>query len=130
MAQHSNKEAIITFNNVCLSFDHHNILDNLSFEVYKGEIITIAGPSGSWKSTILKLIAGLMPPNSGEIIVKAERFGMAFQYGALFNSLTVWENIALALQETTKLNHEEVDELVKTALKTVSLENTEKMYPN
>ncbi|MDD3014631.1 MAG: ATP-binding cassette domain-containing protein, partial [Candidatus Gastranaerophilales bacterium] len=68
-------------------------------------------------------------PDSGEIIVMAKRLGMTFQYPALFNSMTIWENVALALQETTHLHHKEIDTRVKEVLKTVGLEHTETMYP-
>jgi len=123
------KQAIVSFKDVCLTFGNKEILKNLSFEVYPNEIVCIAGPSGSGKSTILKLISKLITPDSGEIVVEAKRLGMAFQYPALFNSMTIWENVALALQETTKLRHEEIDTRVKEVLKTVGLENTETMYP-
>lgn len=124
-----NKNAVVIFKDVCLSFGKKQVLDNLSFKIYPREIVTVAGPSGSGKSTILKLIAGLLTPDSGEITVNAERFGMAFQYAALFNSMTVRENISLALYETTKLSKLEIDERVQESLKIVSMEGTEKMYP-
>src|SRR5574344_1733422 len=113
------KNPIVIFENVNLGFNSKKILSNLSFEIYEGEIATIVGASGSGKSTILKLITRLILPDSGNIIVKAQKFGMAFQYAALFNSLTVWENIALALQEATKLSNSEIDKRVKDALEIV-----------
>ncbi|MDD3014485.1 MAG: ATP-binding cassette domain-containing protein, partial [Candidatus Gastranaerophilales bacterium] len=97
------KQAIVSLKDVCLTFGGKEVLKNLSFEIYSNEIVSIAGPSGSGKSTILKLIIGLITPDSGEIIVMAKRLGMTFQYPALFNSMTIWENVALALQETTHL---------------------------
>ncbi|OGI16835.1 MAG: hypothetical protein A2287_00920 [Candidatus Melainabacteria bacterium RIFOXYA12_FULL_32_12] len=120
---------MISFKNVDLAFGKKKVLENLSLDIYPREIVSIAGPSGSGKSTILKLITGLIEPNSGEIIIRAKVIGMAFQYAALFNSLTVWKNIALALQETTNLSPEEIDQRVKDALKIVKLEHTEEMYP-
>ncbi|MCK7515978.1 MAG: ATP-binding cassette domain-containing protein [Desulfobacterales bacterium] len=123
------QEPIISFKNVYLSFGEKDVLKDLSLSVYPKEIVSIAGPSGSGKSTILKLISGLIEPDSGEIIVKATKIGMAFQYAALFNSLSIWENLALALQETTNLSKEEIDIRVKEALKIVKLEHTEEMYP-
>ncbi|OGI01779.1 MAG: hypothetical protein A2104_09555 [Candidatus Melainabacteria bacterium GWF2_32_7] len=120
---------MISFKNVDLAFGKKKVLENLSLDIYPREIVSIAGPSGSGKSTILKLITGLIEPNSGEIIIRAKVIGMAFQYAALFNSLTVWKNIALALQETTNLSTEEIDQRVKDTLKIVKLEHTEEMYP-
>ena len=129
MPENNYKEPIIKFSNVNLSYGSKNILVNLSFEIYKREIVSIAGPSGSGKSTILKLICGLIKPDSGEITVNADRFGMAFQYPALFNSMTIWENVALALQETTNLSNSEINNSVMSALEVVGLGNTEEMYP-
>lgn len=123
------QEPIVSLKNISLSYNHKNILKGLSFDIYPHEIVSIAGPSGSGKSTILKLITGLIVPDSGEITVKAKRFGMAFQYPALFNSMTIWENVALALQETTALSNEEINKRVEKALSIVNLENTENMYP-
>lgn len=130
MTGDENKKAIITFENVCLAFGKKQVLNGLSFEVYPCEIVTIAGPSGSGKSTILKLISGLLRPDSGKIQIKAERFGMAFQYGALFNSLTVRENIELALKETTTLNKRERLKRVRRSLEIVRLPHTLNMRPS
>lgn len=125
----NNKESVISFKNVCLSFGNKAILKDLSFDIYKGEIVSIAGASGSGKSTILKLITGLIKPDGGEIIIRAKTFGMAFQHAALFNSMTVWENIALALEETTKFSSAEIDKRVKESLEIVNLQSSEKLYP-
>ncbi|MFA6988566.1 MAG: ATP-binding cassette domain-containing protein [Candidatus Gastranaerophilaceae bacterium] len=121
---------IVEFKDVCFSFGDKQIFNNLSFEVKTGEILTIVGPSGCGKSTVLKLITGLLQPDCGEIIVRAQKFGMSFQYAALFNSLTVFENIALALKETTKMPQKEINERVIKALKIVELEETVDMYPD
>lgn len=123
-------EPIISFNKVYLSFDKNEVLKDLSFDIYKEEIVSIVGPSGCGKSTILKLITGLLYPDAGEIVVNTKSLGMAFQYAALFNSMTVWENIALALKENTKFSYEMIDERVKESLKIVGLEHTEEMMPN
>ncbi len=125
------KEPIVSFRNVCVSFKNSTrILKDLTFDIYPKEIVTIAGPSGSGKSTILRLISGIIYADSGEIIVKAERLGMAFQKNALFNSITVHENLALALKETTNLSRVEINKRVKESLETVSLLHTENMYPD
>ncbi|OGI00540.1 MAG: hypothetical protein A2Y25_00025 [Candidatus Melainabacteria bacterium GWF2_37_15] len=121
---------IISFKNVTLSFGNKQVLDGLTFDIYPKEIVTIAGPSGSGKSTILKIISGLLKPDSGEVTINAERFGMAFQYGALFNSMTVKENLSLPLEETTDLSHKEIKKRVQESLKIVELEHTIDMYPS
>ena len=123
------KQPIISFKDVDLAFGKKKVLEGLSFDIYPGEIVSIAGPSGSGKSTILKLVTRLIEPDSGEVIIRAERIGMAFQYAALFNSMTVWKNIALSLQETTNLSSDEIDKRVDEALKIVKLEHTKEMYP-
>lgn len=129
MTEKQNQNPVISFKNVSLSFGKKVILENLCFDVYPKEIVTIIGPSGSGKSTILKLITGLLKPDSGEITVNAERFGMAFQSSALFNSMTVWENIALALKETTKMSLKEIKCRVAESLDIVGLSESAEMYP-
>lgn len=123
-------KVIISFKNVYLSFGSKQILKDLSFYIFSNEIVCIVGQSGSGKSTILKLICQLIKPDSGNITVNATRLGMAFQFSALFNSMTIWENIALALLETTSLSHHEINERVLEVLKNVGLENVEAMYPD
>lgn len=130
MPENHQKEPIVCFKNVSLAFGPKVVLKDLSFEIYPKEIVSIAGPSGSGKSTILKLVSGLLIPTSGEVTVKAKRFGMAFQRGALFNSMTVRENIALALSETTELSKDEIEERVKESLRIVKLGGTEELYPD
>ena len=129
MAEDNENKPIVCFENVFLSFGDKAILKNLSFKVNPKEIVCIVGPSGSGKSTILKLISKLISPDSGKITVKAKRIGMAFQYPALFNSMTIWENVALALEETTDLSFEEIDKKVMKSLKIVKLEHTKDQYP-
>ncbi|HKR60487.1 MAG TPA: ATP-binding cassette domain-containing protein, partial [Pyrinomonadaceae bacterium] len=99
----------IEFQNVSFSYDEDKVLDNLSFKVGKGEIKIILSGSGAGKSTILKLILGLLKPDSGQIFIDGEeideygetelqpvrdKIGMVFQEGALFDSLTVYDNVA------------------------------------
>lgn len=124
------KEPIVSFKNVCISFKNTPVLKDLSFDIYPGEIVTIAGPSGSGKSTILKLLGNIIHMDSGEIMVKAQRLGMAFQKSALFNSMTIWKNVALALEETTNLSKAKINKRVQEALEMVSLSHTEDMYPD
>ena len=129
MSDSQKEKPIVSLKDVYLAFGEKEVLKGLTFDVYPHEIVSIAGPSGSGKSTILKLISGLIYPDSGEIMVDAKRLGMAFQSAALFNSLTIWENVALALIETTKLSRKKIDARVRESLDTVGLNGTEEMYP-
>src|ERR1043165_8040595 len=104
----------IEFRNVVLAFDDRVILDNLSFKVMKGETKIILGGSGGGKSTIIKLVLGLLKPDEGTVLVDGEdvtdysedqmmrvrkKIGMVFQEGALFDSLSVYDNVAFRLHE-------------------------------
>lgn len=122
-------EVVIEFSDVCLKFGQKEVLKNLSFKVYRGEIVSIAGPSGSGKSTILKIISGLLKPGCGRVVVNSDKVGMAFQYPALFNSMSVGDNVALGLKETTDLANAEIQQKVEEALRMVNLANTEEMFP-
>ncbi len=126
----------IEFRNVTMIFDDRNILNNLSFKVMKGETKIILGGSGSGKSTTIKLVLGLLKPDSGQILVDGEditnygeaemmkvrkKIGMIFQEGALFDSLSVYENVAFKLHEQG-VPEEEVENEVRRMLRFVNLE--------
>ncbi len=126
----------IEFRNVTMTFDDRNILDNLSFKVMKGETKIILGGSGCGKSTTIKLVLGLLKPNSGQILVDGEditnysevqmmrvrkKIGMIFQEGALFDSLSVYENVAFKLHESG-VPEDEVEAEVRRMLRFVNLE--------
>ena len=89
----------IEVKNLIKTFGEKRVIDNVSFKVENGETLAIVGFSGSGKSTILKLICGLIPLDSGEIITSKGDIAMVFQYSALFDSLNVADNIAFALRE-------------------------------
>ncbi len=125
----NNQKPVISFKKVNLSFNKKPVLKDLSFDIYAGEIVSILGPSGSGKSTVLKLITGLIDADSGEIIVNAKSFGMAFQHGALFSSLTIEDNLALALEKTTKMKTKEINDRVYECLEMVGLSHTAKSLP-
>jgi phospholipid/cholesterol/gamma-HCH transport system ATP-binding protein len=127
----------IEFQNVRLSFDGRTILDGLSFKVMKGECKIILGGSGGGKSTTIKLVLGLLKPDSGRIIVNGEditdynefqmmhvrkRFGMIFQEGALFDSISVYDNVAYRLHEQG-VPEDEVEQEVRRMLRFVNLED-------
>jgi phospholipid/cholesterol/gamma-HCH transport system ATP-binding protein len=127
----------IEFRNVVLAFDERVILNNLSFKVMKGETKIILGGSGGGKSTIIKLVLGLLKPDSGQVLVDGEdvtdytedqmmkirkKIGMVFQEGALFDSLSVYENVAYRLHEQG-VPDEEVEPEVRRMLRFVNLED-------
>ena len=127
----------IEFRNVVLAFDDKVILNNLSFKVMKGETKIILGGSGGGKSTIIKLVLGLLKPDSGQILVDGEditeytepqmmrvrkNIGMVFQEGALFDSLSVYDNVAYRLHEQG-VPEEEVEPEVRRMLRFVNLED-------
>lgn len=124
------EEKVIEFRNVTKDFGTGKVLDGLSFSVNKGEVVCITGPSGTGKSVTLKHIVGLIEPDSGEIELKTDRIGYLFQSGALLAWLTVWENVALPLKETTKLSEDEIDAKVMKALAAVELTDAADKYPS
>jgi len=141
-------EPAIRFVDVCKSFGErahrHLVLDRVSFSVPIGKTTVIAGGSGQGKSVILKLILGLLRPDSGQVLIGDKNisimgykalqevrmlFGVLFQGAALFDSLTVFENIALPLRERTKLSGEEIRDRVAMTLKQLELAGHEEKFP-
>jgi phospholipid/cholesterol/gamma-HCH transport system ATP-binding protein len=136
---------VIVFEDVVLSFADNEVLRGVSFRLPRGETKAIFGVAGSGKSLILKLSLGLIRPDSGRIVVLGEdvtqmreeelfqlrgRIGMVFQESALFDSLTVRENVAFRLLEEHGIYDENVDRRVREALRFVELENTLDLYPS
>jgi phospholipid/cholesterol/gamma-HCH transport system ATP-binding protein len=139
-AEVDNKDRVtpaIEFRDVYLSFDDRPVLKNLSFKVLRGETKIILGGSGGGKSTIIKLVLGLLKPDSGRIFVDGEditdynepqmmsvrkKIGMVFQEGALFDSLSVYHNVAYRLHEQG-VPEEEVEPEVRRMLRFVNLED-------
>ena len=121
---------VIEFENVTKNFGDRNVLDGLSFSVEKGEIFVILGPSGTGKSVTLKHIVGLLEPDSGEVRTSAERIGYLFQSGALLAWMTVAENVALPLRETTRMKEREIEAKVADALAAVGLLDAADKYPS
>ena len=124
------KNSIIEFDNVTKRFGEKTVLDGLSFDVAKGEIFVILGPSGTGKSVTLKHIAGLLAPDAGEVRTATDRIGYLFQSGALLAWMTVAENVALPLRETTRLKEDEIDAKVSAALEAVGLSESADLYPS
>ena len=116
------------------SFEDKQVLDNISFSVEDGKILSVVGFSGSGKSTVLKLISGLLEKDSGEIITTGGDIAMVFQYSALFDSLNVFDNISFALQERKELRgkytRKELEKIVAEKLELVGLSGIENKYPS
>ena len=141
-------EPAIRFVDVCKTFGEkatlNIVLDRVNFTVPKGQTTVIAGGSGQGKSVILKLILGLLRPDSGQVLVGERdvsvmgykalqelrlQFGVLFQGSALFDSLTVFDNIALPLRERTKLSNEEIQNRVSVTLEQLALTGHETKFP-
>ncbi len=124
----------IEVKNLVKSFDNKVILEDLSFKVDDGKILSIIGFSGSGKSTVLKLISGLIEKDSGEINTSGGDIAMVFQYSALFDSLNVFDNISFALQERKdlrgKYTRKELERIVAEKLELVGLSGIEDKYPS
>lgn len=136
---------MITLRNVHKSFGAQKVLDGLDLDIPDGKITAIIGPSGEGKSVLLKHLIGLLQPDSGAVEVDGEsildlrrselnrireKFGMLFQNVALFDSMTVFENVAFPLEEKTSLSKEEIRGKVLSALEDVGLKNIENKFPD
>ena len=125
---------MIEVKNICKKFENKEILRDISFKVESGETLAIVGVSGSGKSTILKIISGLLEQDSGEIILGDDNLAMLFQYSALFDSLTIADNISFALDENEKFKGKyskaQIKEIVEEKLHLVGLSGIENNYPN
>ncbi|HVP43680.1 MAG TPA: ATP-binding cassette domain-containing protein [Terriglobales bacterium] len=134
----------VVFDDVSIEFEGRQVLDGVSFEVARGETKAVFGVAGVGKSTILKLALGLVRPDRGHIYVLGydvtemreeelfelrRKVGMVFQESALFDSLTVRENVAFRLIEEGDVPEEELDRRVREALRFVELEHTVSMFP-
>ncbi len=124
----------IKVRNLTKIFDEIKVLDDISFDVADGETLAVVGFSGSGKSTVLKLICGLIEKDAGEIITSEGDIAMVFQYSALFDSLNVADNISFALRERrdlrNKYSEEDLKEIVSQKLELVGLGGIERKFPS
>jgi len=138
-------ETIISVRDLYKAFGSKKVLKGLTLDVKKGEILVIIGPSGCGKSVLLKLIMGLLAPDSGKIFYAGKeitkfnehelnemrkRFGMLFQGAALFDSLSVGENISFGLREHTNLSKSEIDKIVNEKLELIGLPGIAALSPS
>ena len=130
--------------NVCKEFNGRQVLNNINLEVQSGETMAIIGGSGSGKSTLLKLMIGLIHPTSGKILIDGQdiaamnddeldqvrlKMGMVSQYSALFDSMSVGENVAFGLRERMDYSEERIQAIVKEKLELVGLPGREDFMP-
>jgi phospholipid/cholesterol/gamma-HCH transport system ATP-binding protein len=139
------KEPIIRVENLTAAYEETVVFDNISFDVCKGEVFVILGGSGCGKSTLMKQMIGLYKPASGKILIDGQdivsakgserlkilgKIGVMYQSGALFGSLTLFENVRLPLEEFTDLNSSAMDLIVQMKLKLVGLNGFENHMPS
>ena len=135
---------MIEVKNLYKSFDEKGVLSDINFSLQRGQAVAIVGKSGAGKSVLLKCLIGLLKPDEGTIYVDNKlinsmsfsqlqeiraSIGMVFQFGALFDSLTVRDNISLALRKLTKLSEDDIQERVINSLESVDMANTEDLMP-
>lgn len=136
---------MIELQDVVVAYADRVILDHVNLTIEDGETLVVLGGSGAGKSTILRLIIGLQRPNSGRILVDGvdvvslsddefnkvrEKMGMVFQYSALFDSMTVAENVAFGLRQHTELTNADIQDIVQEKLDLVGLPDTGSYMPN
>ena len=141
----STDDIVIQVTDLVGGYDDKIILDGVSFEVYAGEIFAILGGSGCGKTTLLRHLIGLLSPISGDIIIEGnsivnadsrqleelrKSFGVMYQSGALFGSMTVLENLSLSLEEFSDLPREAIELICRGKLKLVGLEGAEDLMPS
>jgi phospholipid/cholesterol/gamma-HCH transport system ATP-binding protein len=135
---------MIVFDRVSFSYGIQQVLKDVSFSIPFNERVAILGGSGDGKTTLLKLIVGLLKPDSGRIVVDGQditdqkedelretrtKFSIVFQEGALFDSLNVKENVAFGLREYSKMTEEEIDQKVRELLGKVGMEHAIELMP-
>ena len=140
----TNNEPVIKVRKLKIAFGSKVVLDEIDLDLYSGETLAVIGPSGTGKSTVLKVMTGLLKPTSGSVIIQGQEtngfnesqwdelrkhMGVVFQYSALFDFLTVGENVAFGLRRHFNLPETEIQARVKELLEMVGLPGTEAMMP-
>src|SRR5256885_15941758 len=138
------REPFVEFRDVYKAYGTKQVLRGASLKVYRGEVMVILGGSGTGKSVTLRHMLGLEAPDDGRVIIEDEditdldeeelyrvrkKFGMLFQSGALFDSMTVFENVAYPLREHTEMSDAEIGRAVREKLELVNLTGTEHLMP-
>ena len=140
-----NTEALIEVKNLSFNRGERVIYDDISLQIRRGQITAIMGPSGTGKTTLLRLIGGQLVPDQGEVLLDGQniasmsraelfaaraRMGMLFQSGALFTDMSVYENVAFPIRAHTKLPENLIAEMVALKLESVGLRGAEQMMPS
>ena len=143
-AASSSSAPAVGVRHVSLAFEDKLVLDDVSFELRGGETLILLGVTGSGKSVLLKLLLGLLKPDAGQVLIEGKdlgpleetellpfrrRMGIVFQEGALFDSLSVFENVAYRLREDGEKNEERIEQRVREVLRFVELEPTLEKMP-
>jgi phospholipid/cholesterol/gamma-HCH transport system ATP-binding protein len=136
------RQPLVELRGIYKSFSGKVVLDGADLSIYPGDALAIIGPSGTGKSTILRIIAGLLAPDAGEVYIKGQRrrgliddasdpirMSMVFQQAALFDSLSVEENVGFFLYQNSKLSQQQIRELVAEKLDLVGLPGIGDLYP-
>ena len=138
------REPFVEFHDVYKAYGPKQVLRGASLTVFRGEVLVILGGSGTGKSVTLRHMLGLEAPDAGRVIVEEEdvtdlaeeelyrvrkKFGMLFQSGALFDSMTVFENVAFPLREHTEMSDQEIERAVREKLELVNLPSSEHLMP-
>ena len=139
-----NRNVMLKIRQLKIAFGNKIVLNDLDLDVYEGETLAIIGPSGTGKSTIIKVLTGLLAPTSGSVIIDGQetkdydegqwdalrsRMGVVFQYSALFDFLSVGENVAFGLRRHFQLSEEEIQRRVGILLELVGMPGTQNMLP-
>lgn len=136
---------MIKLKNLTKYFGSVKVLENITCDIPDGDFLAVIGPSGCGKSTLLRLLVRIEEPTAGSVFINGydiaqlgeeeliklrQKIGMIFQFGALFDSLSVFENVAFALREHARLGEREISRIVREKLKMVELEGTENLMPS
>ncbi|MGM9570372.1 MAG: ABC transporter ATP-binding protein [Phascolarctobacterium sp.] len=128
-----------------IAFGDKVVLNDLDLDVYEGETLAVIGPSGTGKSTVIKVLTGLLAPTGGSVVIDGQetsgygeeewdglrsRMGVVFQYSALFDFLSVGENVAFGLRRHFKMSEEEIQKRVAILLDLVGMPNTQSLWPS
>ncbi len=138
------ENVMISLRQLTVAFGEKVVLDKLDLDVHKGETLAIIGPSGTGKSTVIKVLTGLLEPTGGSVMIDGAltddfnddawdklrcHMGVVFQYSALFDFLSVGENVAFGLRRHFNLPEEEIEQRVATLLEMVGMPDTQKLLP-
>ncbi|WP_072281896.1 ABC transporter ATP-binding protein [Rappaport israeli] len=141
----ANKKVVVALENVTFRRGTRTIVENLSLQLFAGEVVAFMGPSGTGKTTLMKLITGQLKPQEGRVVVLGEdlaelsskalmqlrqRMSMLFQSGALFSDMSVGDNVGFALREKTQLDAQLIELLVEMKLNVVGLRGAKQLMPS